>query len=218
MATHAYGSKKTGERPADGSPSSEPEIYGHPDDAKRVVIPAEEGIVNLGAIPPRANTAPPGSRGKYKKLSEAERKRRKRERQAKRIIDIEEPNSHKAVTASQVDLTQILFSAHMMMAAIAKAPAWAITEDESAKLAKAIDDVAQHYEMPLLDEKGRAWLALSMVGCEVYGTRVASAIIERKQRQPKPAQASVTPIRQTQAANSTPAGVPTTVEQTFPGA
>lgn len=96
----------------------------------------------------------------------------------------------------------------MMLAAMSKAPTWAITEEESAKLATAINNVTQHYDVPMLDEKGRAWLALSMVGVEVYGTRVAAAIIEAKKR-PRP-QTPPTPIRA-----QAPAPMPTVVNSAY---
>jgi hypothetical protein len=108
----------------------------------------------------------------------------------------------------------------MMGATLAKSPAWAITEEESAKLAAAITQVTQFYEVPMLDEKGRAWLALSMVGFEVYGSRVATAIMEAKAR-PRTAQgANVTPMRPQAQANThsphpNPPGQPITVAESI---
>jgi hypothetical protein len=82
----------------------------------------------------------------------------------------------------------------MMLAAITKQSTLIITEEESEKLAAAINRVAELYEAPFLTEEARAWMALSMVGIEVYGTRVAAAIVEAKSRRP---QGVVTPIRHT---------------------
>ena len=107
----------------------------------------------------------------------------------------------------------------MMLAAMAKSPAWAITEEESGKLSAAITNVTQFYDVPILDEKSRAWMALGMVGFEVYGSRVATAIIEAKQRPRAAAQAqgaNVSPIRpQPQATHSphpNPPAQPITVD------
>lgn len=86
-----------------------------------------------------------------------------------------------------------------MLAAISKSPAWAITVEESAKLSTAINNVTALYDVQILDDKARAWLALGMVGVEVYGSRVATAIIEAKAKakaKPAPA-ANVAPITRT---------------------
>jgi hypothetical protein len=84
----------------------------------------------------------------------------------------------------------------MMLAAITKSPGWAITEDEGAKLSAAINNVTALYDVPMMDERGRALMALAMVGVEIYGTRVATAFIEANKskaaRRPTP-----TPIRET---------------------
>jgi hypothetical protein len=89
-----------------------------------------------------------------------------------------------------------------MLAAISKAPAWAITVEESAKLSKAINDVTAQYDVAILDEKTRAWIGLAMVGVEVYGSRVATVVLEAKAKaKAKPAAAAnVAPIRQQPAA------------------
>jgi hypothetical protein len=70
----------------------------------------------------------------------------------------------------------------MMLAAMAKSPAWAITEEESAKLSAGINKVTALYDLPMMDERGRAWLGLAMVGVEVYGSRIATAVIEANKR------------------------------------
>jgi hypothetical protein len=69
-----------------------------------------------------------------------------------------------------------------MLAAFLKEPSFQITEAESAKLAAAITRVSELYEVPMLDERSRAWLGLGMVGVEVYGTRLAAAVVAAKQR------------------------------------
>lgn len=67
-----------------------------------------------------------------------------------------------------------------MLAAFLKVPGLAITEDESKKLAAAITRVTDLYDVPMLDEKTRAWINLTLVGVEVYGTRAATVLVERK--------------------------------------
>jgi hypothetical protein len=86
----------------------------------------------------------------------------------------------------------------MMLAAILKAPGWAITDAESVKLSDAINTVTALYDVPILDERSRAWLGLAMVGAEVYGTRIATEWIKQQQRAREARAGGVTPIRQPQ--------------------
>ena len=68
----------------------------------------------------------------------------------------------------------------MMGAAFLKAPALALTEEESRTLAAAVVRVTDLYDVPLMSEEARAWLNLGMVGCGVYGTRIAAVMLEAK--------------------------------------
>jgi hypothetical protein len=81
----------------------------------------------------------------------------------------------------------------MMLAALMREPSLVLTEEESAKLAAAVNRVVELYDVPLLDERSRAWIGLSLVGVEVYGTRIASAVVNARQRP----RAVVTPIKAT---------------------
>jgi hypothetical protein len=94
-------------------------------------------------------------------------------------------SSRKAATQATIDLTHVLYSLHRMGAVFLQSPDFVITEEEAKLLADAIRRVSDLYEIPLLDEKARAWLNLGMAGTEVYGTRIAAAIIDRKRRKPK---------------------------------
>jgi hypothetical protein len=69
-----------------------------------------------------------------------------------------------------------------MGAAVVKAPEFALTEEESKQLAAAITRVTDLYDVPLLDEKSRAWLNLGIVGVQIYGTRGAAVILESKRK------------------------------------
>ena len=86
-----------------------------------------------------------------------------------------------------------------MLAAFLKQPTFQITEEESAALAAAITRVSELYEVPMLDERSKAWLGLGMVGVQVYGTRLAAAVVEAKKRPHV-----VTPIKPAAAAESRP--------------
>ena len=93
----------------------------------------------------------------------------------------------------------ILFSSHQMLAAFLKQPTFVITEAEASKLAAAVTRVSELYEVPMLDERSRAWLGLGMAGVEVYGTRLAAAVVEAKKRPHV-----VTPIKPAAAAEPRP--------------
>jgi hypothetical protein len=69
-----------------------------------------------------------------------------------------------------------------MGAVLLRAPNFIITEDEAKLLAAAISRVSELYDVPLLDEKTRAWLNLGMAGVEVYGTRIAAVVLESKKK------------------------------------
>lgn len=84
------------------------------------------------------------------------------------------------------DISALLFSMHMMGAAFLKSPQLIITEDEAKQLSDAVTRVTELYDVPLMDEKSRAWVNLAMVGASVYGTRVAAVFVERKRKPRNP--------------------------------
>lgn len=104
-----------------------------------------------------------------------------RKRRAKGSGEIREQK--RSTTQTTLDLTNILFSLHLMGATLTKAPAFAITDDEAKELATAINRVTDLYEIPLLDEKSRAWLNLGIVGVKVYGTRVITTFNDHRKNQ-----------------------------------
>jgi hypothetical protein len=84
-----------------------------------------------------------------------------------------------------------------MLSVLAKQPSLVLTEEESEKLANAINRVAELYDTPFLDERSRAWINAAMVGAEVYGTRLAAVYFESKRRPHV-----VTPIKQATQPNA----------------
>lgn len=73
----------------------------------------------------------------------------------------------------------MLFGVHSMLAMITKTPELMLSEGESALLAKAAMDVAQHYPIGA-SEKTMAWANLAMVAGGLYGSRVVAVIQTRK--------------------------------------
>lgn len=90
-------------------------------------------------------------------------------------------NRSKASTSQTTDaLASMLFTVHSFASKIFKAELLALDEEESKRLANAAVQVTQLYDIPLLDEKSRAWLNLGMVAADVYGTRFMAATIMAK--------------------------------------
>lgn len=69
-------------------------------------------------------------------------------------------------------IEQTLLSVHMMAAAYFRAPHWQLEEQEAKNLAKAIDAVQAHYDIPGLNEEHACLLALAISIGTVYGPRV----------------------------------------------
>ena len=59
---------------------------------------------------------------------------------------------------------------------------FAITEDEASKLAKALTNVTQLYDLPVIGEKAIAWVNLASVAGTVYGPRLVAAKIRGKKK------------------------------------
>lgn len=61
-----------------------------------------------------------------------------------------------------------------MLAAISRTPEFALSEDESKRMASAAADVAKHYNIAAT-EKQMAWLNLAMCGGSIYGPKFFAA-------------------------------------------
>lgn len=75
---------------------------------------------------------------------------------------------------SAVSLTgveAILLSAHAMLAAATKQPGLALEKDEAEQLAKAVAEVAKHYDTSV-DPKHLAWFNLVAIVAMIYGPRI----------------------------------------------
>lgn len=79
----------------------------------------------------------------------------------------------------------------MIIATAMSSPTIELTDEESEKLARAITNVTEQYEMPILDPRSRAWMYLGLVGFELYGSRAIAAWAERSKHKPQP----VTPMK-----------------------
>lgn len=82
------------------------------------------------------------------------------------------------------DLTAILYSLHVMAAALTKVEELALTEQEAEQLAVAIARVNEVYGNVVLPEKVVVWINLAMAMGTVYGPRFIAYNI-RKKKEPK---------------------------------
>jgi len=80
--------------------------------------------------------------------------------------------SPRSATQTSQDISVLLFSLHLGVAAIFKSPGFAITPDESEKLGDAITRVTELYDISVLPEKTIAWINLAMVAGTIYGPRM----------------------------------------------
>jgi len=134
------------------------------------------------------------SRERSRKYRERHKKRGKLVESGKtRQTNTRDTTSKNKPSRMMLDLTDFLFSVHMMCSSLLTIPSLSITENESEQLATAINRVIELFEIPMLDEKTRAWINLGMVGVRVYGTRVTAAIVERKKEPPAPQPLIISP-------------------------
>ncbi len=204
MPTRTFGSERPVERSPEPDPIQQPDAgadAGGRPEPERESPEAAGGQSDParadGAVDPAAaGSARQQARDAKRKRNEYHRKYQERKRKAEREASgPDAAASRKAATQATLDLNNILFSMHMMGAAMLKMPSLMITEEESKQLSTAITRVSELYEMPLMDEKTRAWLNLGIVGFQVYGTRVMAEMAERKKKRPAPPPMVISPFR-----------------------
>lgn len=209
MATRAYGAEREVERPINGNANVEAAQPGTGDaTAKQSGVepqdpggatdhPGEGGTVDPAAVANQAKQRADAKERKRIRANKAAREYQRKKAAERKAGGAETAGAATRKSAAQatIDLNNILFSLHMMGAAVLKIPSLALTEEEAKRLATAITRVTELYEVPILDEKTRAWLNLSIVGFEVYGTRVVAAMAERKKKEPAPPPMVITPFR-----------------------
>jgi hypothetical protein len=85
------------------------------------------------------------------------------------------------------DLTGVLLSTHMMLAAFLQVKELEIDQNEAARLAQAVTRVNKLYGGFMLSEKTMAWINLLMAGGGIYGPRfVAFSARTKKENASKP--------------------------------
>jgi hypothetical protein len=90
-----------------------------------------------------------------------------------------------SATETTNSVANMLFSLHMGMSMFLHSEVLSITEDESAQLAKALTNVTQLYDIPVIGEKALAWTNLAMVAGKVYGPRYVASRINKKSKPSK---------------------------------
>ena len=78
------------------------------------------------------------------------------------------------------DLTGLLFSLHLMGAAICKTPELQLTKEEAEELGKAVARVNKEYGIQIISSKAAALINLAIVGGTIYGPRSIAIMNNRK--------------------------------------
>lgn len=84
------------------------------------------------------------------------------------------PGSGNAKTSQTLDISgleSLLFSVHFMLAGMLDAPDFALSEKESETLAKAVGNVARHYDLTA-NQKTIDWVQLFFAMGTIYGPRL----------------------------------------------
>lgn len=89
----------------------------------------------------------------------------------------------KAQAPLDIDFVQIsLLSIHTMLASLVNVPELELTDDEAAKLAKAVHNVSRYYPVSI-DPKAQAWFGLATAAGSIYGTRLFAVMARKKAEQ-----------------------------------
>jgi hypothetical protein len=107
-----------------------------------------------------------GARGTRKRRSDAGRKRG--------------PRSASKTALDLGTWTSIILTAHAGLASAINVPMLAISHDEAERLAKAIANVAELYDLPVLSPEAQAWANLVVAAGSIYGPRVLAATMTKK--------------------------------------
>jgi len=156
------------------------------------------GTVDLASVTPAGGDGSGGDGGTANRKPRSDRGRPRGPRKAEGSISL---GGFKA----------IILDTHLMLATIAKAPQWALEDDEAGRLAETFGRVSRWYDIPEVGEKAADHYAFFMAIAMVYGTRLfASAkasktAVAAPQSQPAP------------SANPNPAPVPLQKEHAKPG-
>jgi len=100
-----------------------------------------------------------------------------------------------APSASQTtrSLDGLIFTAHLMMSGLLGNAMIALDETESKKLAGAIVQVTELYDVKMVDEKTMAWLNLAGVAGTIYGPRLGAVFLDKREKAAEKARAQRAP-------------------------
>lgn len=92
-------------------------------------------------------------------------------------------SSRTSASETTSSVANLLFSVHLGIANLFGSEVFAITPEESQALAKAVTNVSQYYDVPIVSEKALAWVNLATTLGAVYGPRFVAAKM-RKTKKP----------------------------------
>lgn len=83
-------------------------------------------------------------------------------------------------TETTDSVASMLFAVHLGMSNLMNSELLALTKEESEAYAKAVTNVSQYYDIPVIGEKAMAWVNLCTVMGSIYGPRFLAAKMQAK--------------------------------------
>lgn len=109
------------------------------------------------------------------------------------------PRAQKADATDLGSIAEIISEVHSMLALMLQTPELALDESkgEHEKLARALNRVAAHYNIPILDPKTRDWIMLAKTAGVIYGSRVMAVYLRMQAEKIDKPKAAVTTPKET---------------------
>jgi len=82
-------------------------------------------------------------------------------------------------------IANLLFSVRLGMANMLRSEILPLTPEESQQYAKAITNLSQYYDIPIVSEKALAWVNLATTIAAIEGPRFMAAKMNKRNKQPK---------------------------------
>lgn len=85
-------------------------------------------------------------------------------------------------TETTRSIANMLYSAHLAIGTLVHSEVFPITKEEAEELGKAVTNVSQLYDLPVIGEKALAWTNLAMVMGTIYGPRIVAVKMNKKKK------------------------------------
>jgi hypothetical protein len=154
---------------------------GNQDDDSGVLVEDVSGIIDSDQDGSGIPTIEPSTITIEPDASETEGKRRGRPKGSKNSAAGKQ--SYKEV---QSDLTGLLYSIHLMGAALLNVPELRLDEDEAKQLAGAMARVQKEFGVAVISPKAAALINMGVVGATIYGPRIVAMVNDASKKKTPP--------------------------------